>query len=421
MGTFMQELDVAKYILSLVNSSIHKEADMPNKNFFVDWEVIYVYAEKNLLIPLLYRRISQQEGIAQDIFIRWKTMAKSSMLLQLERINALNRLLNKAEQQGITLVILKGCVLASLYPEYETRISGDIDIFVYQREKEKAIRLLESLGYRRDINKSNEAVALYIHSFEPSIVELHFSLWESETRSRAGLLESLNLTKEETLVRLNVCGMEMVTLGYLEHLIFQIYHIIKHFSLQGITIRYLADITLYINRYEEFISFKDFWEKVEMLKYDKFCENLFLICIKYLNMSQSIMKDRTLRVSEYEQEFLSDLIQGGSSYEADNESWQLSAIIKPYYQGDRNIPKTGLIRKLNYIKLMYRGFAKKYGKKRKLLLPFAWIYKCVSFVIRCRKSKQKWSKAFQNKLAIVDKRLLLMKSLGLEDGDHGKN
>lgn len=49
------------------------------------------------------------------------------------------------------------------------------------------------------------------------------------------ILKGLEMDAQEKLVELNVCGgMTGTTLGYTEHLIYQIFHIVKHFVLQGV-------------------------------------------------------------------------------------------------------------------------------------------------------------------------------------------
>jgi len=227
----------------------------------------------------------------------------------------------------------------------------------------------------------------------------------------------MNLTKEDSLIKINACGMEVTTLGYEQHFIFQMFHIIKHFSLQGVSIRYLVDVTLYLNRYEEYINFEKFWVKMEILSYAKFCENFFNICVQYLKMSPKILQGRKIRVSEDTEKFMMDLINVGSIFDEKNAGWQILGIITPYFIGEQDIPKSKFKRQIKILFPASKDLPNEYAyaRKLKILLPIAWIHKCVYFLIKRHKHKGDWYDA-KEKLTVAEHRLSLMRSLGLMDG-----
>lgn len=413
----MSEIELVNLILSLTCAAIHgSEVTVIPDDASLEWEKVYEYAEKNLLVPLLYDRISELQGIPANILDKWKAAARYSMLVQLEKYKELKRLLSKASENNITFIFLKGCVLAGLYPRYAARSCSDTDILVFPKDINRAVRFFEEEGYLKDVNKSNEFVFAYRNPTVNTTVELHLCLWEKDGGKRAGLLDCFDLAGQETLIKVKTCDMEVVTLGFEEHLIFQIHHIIKHFTLQGITMRYLIDITLYVNQYEQYMDYSRLWDRLKQLQYDRFSEALFRICVHYLKLTPGIIKDRKSLKKELEMRFLLDLMKAGSIYEVQNESWQLSNIIEPYYSGNKRLSKSVFLRKINYLLMMFRHFSKNYKKSRRLLLPFAWIQKCFRFIIRSNKNKMDWKDAFRAKLSIVDKRLLLMRDLGLEVG-----
>jgi len=419
----MREQYIIKFILSIVKNTIHEEVSSLEDCTEVDWQRVYEIAYDNMLLPLLYdpvQKLAEIYKIPEELLAYWKKIALESMLSEYEKYRALRQLLGLAKEQNITCILFKGCVLADMYPKYAVRVSSDTDIFIYQRDKDKVIKLFESLGYRKDEQSSKELVYVYRLDVMRHKVELHLSLWEDYKGSKIDLIENMNLTKEESLIKINACGMEITTLGYEEHLIFQMFHIIKHFSLQGVSIRYLIDVTLYVKRCKDYINFEYFWNKMEILNYDKFCENFFSICVQYLDMSPEILEGREIRVIPDTEKFLRDMINVGSIFDKKTTEWQLLSIMSPYFSGGHDIPKSKFGRQIKILFPASKDLPNEYAyaRKYKIFLPIAWIHKYCCFFIKWHKHKGDWYDA-KEKFIITEHRLSLMKSLGLVDG--GKN
>lgn len=417
----MKEQDKIKNILAIVKDAITKEHSFVEDFSVMDWEELYQLAQKSKCVALLYdsvEELAKTYDISENLRLRWKKEAMGYMLYEYNKYFALRTLLEKAKEQDILCIFFKGCVLADLYPKYYERTSSDADILVYEKDRDKAVQLLESLGYIKDEEESKELV--YVYTMEKIMfqIELHFSLWEDYTGAKIERLEQMNLTDPNTLVELEACGLNVHTLGYEEHLVYQMFHIIKHFSLQGVSIRYLVDITLYINRYESYISKDAFWEKMDQIGYSKFCENFFYLCIQYLGMSPAIMEEREIQFAEKGNDFVLDLIHVGTLFEDKDAGWQLLGIMTPYFNGEANAPKSNLRRKLRILfpKREHLPEEYAYAKKHAILLPAAWIHKLASYLVKWYKHKDNWYDA-KEKLKVAEHRLALMGSLGLLEED----
>lgn len=323
---------------------------------------------------------------------------------------------DKARERGLTFVTFKGCVLANLYPNYIERSSCDTDIFVYREEKEQALELLKELDYEINTEKSNAEVTvlkvekeLFMHT-----IELHTCLWEDYQGRRIEILEGLGLTKKESLINLKVCGFEVTTLGYEEHLIFQIFHIIKHFSLEGVGTKYLADLTLYVDAYDRYINKDHFWNSLDKLGYSKFTYYIFVICAEFLGMSTDILNGRKLEMGPEVVAFMEDLLQRGRIYSDKDAGWQILGMMTPYFTGERGTSKLKWKRKLEVVcpraKDLPDEFA--YARKVKILLPIAWVHKAICYLIRYNKNKNT-TYSTSEKLDVAEHRISLMKDLGL--------
>ncbi len=406
--------------LQIVNEAMYPNNEIKKDYGKVNWDALFRVARNNCMEAFVYnvvQKLSVEYSIPNKLVEFWKIAAMTCQMHEFEKYRILRSLLKEAEKRDIKLVVFKGCIIADLYPNYSYRFSSDTDIFVDESDKEKAISLFETFGFKKEEEYSKSMVSTYIYSDFNYVIELHFSLFEDYMGSKINKLNNLKLTKEDSLISIQACGMEVTTLGYEEHLIYQMFHIIKHFSLQGVGVRYLVDITYYVNRYIEKIDVESFWRKMDYLDYTTFCRMFFKICIDYFGMDQTIMTNRKVVEKEGLSEFLLDIINVGTIYEEKDAAWQILGIMTPYFTGEDKIPKTNFGIKIKVLfpssKSLPSNYA--YAKKYKLLLPIAWFHKIINFTVKRHSHKGDWYEAGE-KLAVAQHRLNLMKSLGLMDG-----
>ena len=354
-----------------------------------------------------FARFRGEEDIPPDKSLR-------SVVNEYEKYKCIRRVLSLAERKGIPFILFKGCVLAGLYPAYIQRSSCDTDIFVYDSYRQQAIDMLVDAGYVINEEHSKEQVCVLTYSKFPHTIELHTCLWEDYQGKRLDILESMDLTAKEKLITLETCGFQVTTLGYEEHLIYQLFHIIKHFSLEGIGVKYLADITLFVDAYGKYINFEQFWDKLERLDYAKFAHYLFAICIEFLGMDGSILKNRQMAMGEELYEFMLDLFNGGALGGEKKDSWQILGMMTPYFTGEKKGAKSKVARKLAVMFPRARDLQDHYAyaKKYPVLLPAAWVHKAVSYLIKYRKKGDDWYSAGE-KLDVAEHRIDLMDKMGL--------
>lgn len=406
--------------LKIVNEAMYPNDEINDSYGEVDFDALFRVARNNCMEAFVFtvvQKLSKDYSIPNNLVDFWKIAAMTCQMHEFEKYRILRTLLKEAEKQDIKLVIFKGCIIADLYPNYSYRFSSDTDIFVYESDIEKTLNLFKSMGFKKEEQYSKSKVCTYVYPDFDYVIELHYSLFEDYEGVKIKRLNNLDLTKEDTLITIQVCGVEVTTLGYEEHLIYQMFHIIKHFSLQGVGVRYLVDITYFINKYIEKIDIESFWRKIDYLDYTTFCRMFFKICIDYFGMDQTIMSKRGVVEKEGISEFLLDIINVGAIYDEKDAAWQILGIMTPYFTGEDKIPNTNLGIKMKVLfpssKALPNNYA--YAKKCKLLLPVAWVHKYINFLVKRHSHKDDWYEAGE-KLAVAQHRLKLMKSLGLMDG-----
>lgn len=258
----------------------------------INWNIQLMYAKDCALLGITYPIISNLRNnnpIPEAILAAWKEGAEKEYKLGKRQQKNLQEFLEAAEKEGISFVVFKGPILANLYPEAAYRISSDTDIFVEMEHHLDVLNFLERHGYRMDNQTSSAQVPAYVNPQTGHRVEVHYTLFEEHSGPRIQLLEDISITNREHYITLP-CGKTQITsFGHQEHLLFQIFHFIKHMIVEGINFRGLMDLCLFIQHYSKEISFDLLWEQLDRLGYTKVCQVIFGTCIKYFHMDADIM------------------------------------------------------------------------------------------------------------------------------------
>lgn len=389
----------------------------------VDWKKISRLAADSKTVALLYPVVEAYASTGKmpaDIIGQWKAVARMQMQRELQKTPLIYALNKRAAAADIPLLFFKGPVLADLYPNYAQRISGDVDVLVSDQDEPGAMRLLEEMGYVLS-EASKKHVKVYVREAPiPHVVELHTRLWEDFEGDRIDRIRELDLDERESLLCLSVCGMELHTLGHRQHLLYQIFHIAKHFILEGIGIRYLVDITLYIEQFQSQIDFERFWNEINHIGCGEFCRRLLTICVRYLGMDSRILQGQEPVTPAAIQPLLHDMMNNGVIYQR-SKGWQIFGIMSPYLAGNKTISKTRLGRRLGVIFLRPGDLTADYGyaKKCVLLLPVAWVHRICKYM-RNWLSNRKGLYNANEKFATAEHRLRLLDEMKLVEGADGK-
>lgn len=118
------------------------------------WLQLAPIARGESLAPLLYWKLQSQgwpdgmpETARQGMTEAYYASAADNTLLYVE----LDKILPLLRQAGIPTVVLKGASLAlTLYPDRALRPMADIDCLVPQPEHQRAVQLLEGIGYQEE-------------------------------------------------------------------------------------------------------------------------------------------------------------------------------------------------------------------------------------------------------------------------------
>ena len=405
--------------LALVKASITGETAKLSEQ--PDWNQIYQILSKGKLVPIVYRTVSLLEGEVQvpaELLKNWQAVTFSAGFRQLQSTHELRGVLTEAEARNIRLILFKGITLAALYPEPNMRVTSDADVLVTKEQRADAEKLLMELGYSKHDEFSKEHVPVYIKrkNGHRMVIELHDLLWEDYEGKQAEILESMKLDEESTLICQKACDLNVCTLGYEEHLVYQIFHMAKHFFFEGIALRYLVDIALYINAYADKIDFKRVRECIRKLHYDKFFCIILKICYEFLGMKVNVL-GKEMSKTAINEHFIEDLV----NRERQNDSvkqWETINFLSTYFMRTSVAKESTFQQRRKQFLPLPSELNDRYGYAKKcwLLLPVAWVHRVIymiSYSRHCKRNGFATSASIEKAMYRLD----LMRELGMAETD----
>lgn len=369
-----------EYLLQLVNSVLY-DLPAPSPGECVEWDAVFSAARAGEVMSILYGKINEIEGdkrLSEEMLSSLQTSCINTGIMKLEKYRQLAVVLEQAKQRGISVVVFKGPVLAQLYPEPMLRNSCDMDLYVEPEDLPAFEALLVENGYVKNEEHSKECVPVYVYG-NLLAIEAHCRLYEDYTGKRIQMLENMNLTNPDTRVVMNACGLEFVTLGYEEQLVFLLFHLIKHVSYNGCSIKTIVDIVLYINAYLDKISKESFWKKMKQLGYDTFCRTIFSIGVYYFGMTREIFLENdyceNVAIQSMERMYETGILKASVlGYEDDRRAAAIA--FQSYYdRDDKKVNKFRMLQKTMFPRSKDLSFRYMYARKHPALVWVAWLHR----------------------------------------------
>ncbi len=232
---------------------------------------------------------------------------------EIKRRYAVSQMATSLTDAGFSNCLLKGAVVADLYPVPEARVSGDSDFYIDYKQEKAINAFMKEKGFEvlYRPKTSHHAMA---KSKQTGLVEFHLSLYDA-------LFEDVWFDHPELLDDYRAYttkdGYTYRTLGVTDHAIFLTLHLIKHFLSEGVGIRQVADVLLYLRHYKNELDVSRYAEFFTKLSYAKFLHLCFSIGEDYLGFDDEDFAYVIEQLPFYDVEeevvfaVLSDMEQGG--------------------------------------------------------------------------------------------------------------
>lgn len=171
-------MELEKLFLALLRSQLNNEAlPIEIKNRLKDKEKLsklYKLSKKYDLTSFIVKILEDNNILCDDEISKKFKEQRFIAVLRDEKMNYEREQIKEIfEKNNIQYVFLKGSVIRNLYPETWMRTSCDIDVLIKEKDIQKAISLMEKIGYLKK-ERSYKDISLIAKSGVH--VELHFSL-----------------------------------------------------------------------------------------------------------------------------------------------------------------------------------------------------------------------------------------------------
>jgi hypothetical protein len=173
----------------------------------------------------------------------------------------------------IKYAVLKGDTLSKYYKYPAMRLSGDIDILIDEKDEVKVLEFMSKNGFTYEARNEGNNHTVCFHPVY-GVVEVHISLY-------CNFMDDLwfkNTNELEEYTYVDLPDRKEPTLSITDGYIYTVFHTIKHFLSNGLSVKQMMDIVLYTKENFNEINFKK--------AFGVFEENQFLrmvYCIYYIS------------------------------------------------------------------------------------------------------------------------------------------
>ena len=143
LGTKMDQLSS---IIQLVNKSLNNNK-IQNLDCRDEWGLLFNEAVSHQIHLLIFNNAVKCHDIPKELHEKWFNIYRLSFIRSIFILSILPGLFEKFNENKLSVILLKGPYLRDLYPEPDTRIMGDIDLFVDKMQLNETVNVINSFGY----------------------------------------------------------------------------------------------------------------------------------------------------------------------------------------------------------------------------------------------------------------------------------
>lgn len=353
------------------------------------WPLVFLSVQKLYEKKLMQGKPELMGALQQQILVSITKGATRKEILKI--------ILDELRAKNITVVLLKGDILADLYPFPDYRLSGDIDLLVKPGDEKVIFKVFEKYGFEVEARMNKEHHSVCRHP-AAGVVELHVALHDDycEEIWFAGKTQ----IDEDFTDFTTKDGYQYEVLGLNDCFIYLTTHMIKHFLSGGAGMRQIMDILLFIRKYKDEIDFERYKKLMIELSFENFMDCCMDIGVNYLGFTADDLfyitgaKQSKKRIDAV----LDDIEKCGlfGHKDADLRDFKMVYLEKRYARLRGGEVKEYLEHRLNIVQKLQLIFMRRdilerkypYVKKSFLLVPIAWFHRIIKFVLKREELKE---------------------------------
>ena len=361
----------------------------------LDYQKLFDLANQHQVSALIYNQIYNFDDFPEEIKLRWKRDALKINAFQTRKTMKILQVYRQFLKQGLKVLIVKGLVCRSLYPQPDNRQSNDEDLYVRKEEYEAVKDILLKNNFT--VISENDDVTTFIDPVSGLSIELHTALFSSESKAYGNYQRYFDQAFDECIVH-RIDGVEVYSLEYTQHLLFLILHFVKHFFHGGVGIRQVVDIVMYSEAYGDKVKWDRLYDILKDLNIYVLITSLFAMAHDQLEFDYTkIQVPEGIDKSDY-QDLFDDIMDAGIFGQSSSERIHSATITLNTISDEKTSVLKSIFPSLKEMQGKY-----KYLNKYPVLLPFAYLSRIVNY------KKNNSSKNSQRTIEVGKQRIELLK------------
>ena len=347
------------FFLQIMADHLSGEKTAPRPD--VDWEALRQYAHAHQVQGIIYHQC--KDFLPTEIGPRFKKSFRAALYYYVNRKKLLQSIREAFSASDLPFFIAKGVKVAEYYPVPGLRTMGDTDMIVHARDRNRAAKILQDLGFSYDHEYAGKEQA---YTYDRMEFELHYDLIYDEA-----------VTLPEHQAFFGRCW-DYVQAGELDHSFHFLYllaHLRKHLMNQGVGFRQFMDIAI-VARNDASLNWPWIEEKLEELRLRRFAEVCFALTERWFGLPAPI------RTAELEDAFIqraTEKIFADGVFGFDNQDNALAHVSNEVrkFSGPRWLARLSMLRGHAFPGYHHFQGNEKYAffDSKPWLLPAAWCYR----------------------------------------------
>lgn len=188
---------------------------------------------------MVYLALSRMKDFDADILAEFERRYMINLNIYSKQQYYLEVVKKAFEAAKIQYIVLKGWAMIDMYPHPECRQAADVDIYIGAHQREKAMSVMKELGFEGEYSSD------YGHHDEYHIGKMvHIELHHVMIKNVYPWTEECNRLPKRAVA---VSGVEYEFTKE-DYYFFMIAHIAKHLKANGIGIKSITDVYVYLNK-----------------------------------------------------------------------------------------------------------------------------------------------------------------------------
>ena len=255
-----------KAYIDFLRWCINPSKIIPSCSAIINWHDLLAFAKKQTVVGIYWQGIQRLRDIAnkpsEDDVMEWMGEYQKIVRSNAKMNDAVVSLVNLMHRNNISFFIFKGQTVATFYANPDMRTSGDIDFYVFSKDRKKAIDLLyKKVNLEEDYTGQHWEFSYHDVSYE---LHYHTALFALKSRQLYWdeLIESYF---EEVLDHVVINEVDVPTLPPTLNAIYLFVHIYHHFLKEGIALRQFIDWMMFFEAKHDEIVVSELTAKLERL------------------------------------------------------------------------------------------------------------------------------------------------------------